>query len=90
MSDEIDALIENEILTLTSARGIGKTICPSEVAQAIDQTEWRRLMKRVRHIAASLAKSERIAIYRKGKVIDPDEIKGVIRLGLRPETSIRP
>jgi hypothetical protein len=90
MSDDLDAVIEQQILMLTSARGASKTICPSEVAQAIDKSEWRRLMKRVRRVAATLAKAGQVAIYRKGKIIDPDEIKGVIRLGLRPEVSNRP
>lgn len=86
MSDDLEAAITREILALTAARGIGKTICPSEVARAVDAEAWRPLMKRVRRIAADMAKTGQIAIYRKGKVIGPDAMKGVIRLGLPSET----
>ena len=85
MSDYLEAAITREILALTAARGIGKTICPSEVARAVNVDEWRSLMTRVRRIAASMAKTGQIAIYRKGKIIDPSAMKGVIRLGMLPE-----
>ena len=39
-------------------------------------------MKPVRRVAQNLAREGRIAIYRKGKPVDPDNFKGVIRLGL--------
>ncbi len=71
--------IEAEILALTEARGPDKSICPSEVARALDE-DWRRLMTEVRRGAVRLAEAGRIEILRKGKPIDPASIRGVIRL----------
>jgi len=77
-----DAIAE-EILRQTAARGAGKSICPSEVARALepDETAWRRLMMPVREAAIRLAREGRIEVLRKGKPVDPAaEIRGVIRL----------
>ncbi len=71
--------IEAEILALTEARGPDKSICPSEVARALDE-DWRKLMTDVRRGAVRLAEAGRIEILRKGKPIDPAAIRGVIRL----------
>ncbi len=70
------------ILDLTLARGAGKTICPSEAARAVSGEMWRRLMPDVRAEAVRLAKTGDIAIYRKGRRVDPNDFKGVYRLGL--------
>lgn len=84
MSDD-DALAA-AILALLAARGPAKSICPSEAARAVagsDQPEaWRRLMPATRRAAAALAKAGRIEIARKGRVVDPDAVKGVVRLRL--------
>ena len=74
--------IETTILALTEARGADKSICPSEVARALDD-DWRRLMTDVRRVALRLAEAGRIDILRKGKPIEPTAIKGVIRLRRR-------
>lgn len=71
--------IEAEILALTEARGPAKSICPSEVARALDD-DWRPLMTDVRQGAVRLAEAGHIEILRKGKPIEPSAIKGVIRL----------
>ncbi|NGM19067.1 DUF3253 domain-containing protein [Roseomonas stagni] len=75
--------LEAEILRQTSERGIGKSICPSEVARALapEEEAWRRLMGPVRAAAIRLAKAGQVEVLRKGKPVDPDaEIRGVIRL----------
>ena len=79
--------IENIILALCLERGPGKTICPSEVARALDEAEdvWRALMPLVRNVAQRLAQQGQIAIYSKGSVRPDHDIAGVIRLGLPPE-----
>ena len=74
--------IEAEILALTEARGPEKSICPSEVARALDE-DWRTLMTDVRRSAVRLAEAGRIDILRKGKPIEPGAIRGVIRLRSR-------
>ncbi|MEM9098963.1 MAG: DUF3253 domain-containing protein [Pseudomonadota bacterium] len=78
--------LELLILHLCQERGPGKTICPSEVARAVETEEaaWRRLLPEIRRVASDMARDQKIAIYRKGRVIDPDAVKGVIRLGLPP------
>ncbi len=76
--------IEAEILRLTAERGPEKSICPSEVARALDP-DWRKLMSAVRRGALLLAGAGRIEILRKGKPIAThDDVRGVIRLRARP------
>ncbi|MEO0721789.1 MAG: DUF3253 domain-containing protein [Pseudomonadota bacterium] len=82
MSDEADNPVRDAILSLTETRGIGKTICPTEAARAVSEDKWRKLLPDVRVEAVRLAKAGDIAIYRKGKPVDPDAFKGVYRLGL--------
>ena len=38
-------------------------------------------MQPLRRVAVALAKSGRLVIYRKGKPADPDDFKGLYRLG---------
>ena len=71
---------DEAILALTAARGAGSSICPSEAARALDPEQWRRRMGDVRGAAVRLAKEGRIVILRKGKPVDPENFKGVIRL----------
>ncbi len=78
---EIEALI----LSLTAARGLGKSICPSEVARALQPAHpshhgWQSRLTDVRRAASRLALAGRIEILRKGQPIDPGAVKGVIRL----------
>ena len=79
--------ISATILALAEARGRsdgpGASISPDEVAQAL-APEWRPLLGRVRRAAAALAAEGRIDILRKGKPVDPAELRGVVRLRLRP------
>jgi hypothetical protein len=44
------------------------------------------MMTPVRQAATRLAGDGRISIYRKGRPIGPDEMRGVIRLGLPGKT----
>lgn len=69
-----------EILRQTQARGPEKSICPSEVARALDPGDWRRHMHAVRAAAAALAAAGQVDILRKGKPIAPEAMHGVIRL----------
>jgi hypothetical protein len=76
------ARIEAEILRQVAARGPEKSICPSEVARALEP-EWRPLMHAVRQAAIRLARDGRIEILRKGRPVDPDGFNGVVRLRAR-------
>jgi hypothetical protein len=78
--DEIAAAI----LRLTTAQGPAKSISPSDVAQVLDPN-WQPLLSSVRRVAAELASAGHIDILRKGKPIDPAEMRGVIRLRVRPQ-----
>jgi len=84
MSADLEAL-EAAILSLTAARGPGRTICPSEAARAVggDHPDgWGPLMQPARKIAVRLMKEGRIVITRKGRPVDPDDFRGVYRLRL--------
>lgn len=74
--------IRDELLRQVEARRAGKSICPSEVARAMTP-DWQGLMNRIRAVAAMLSREQRIDILRKGKPVEPEAMKGVIRLRLR-------
>ncbi|MDP4796017.1 MAG: DUF3253 domain-containing protein [Rhodospirillales bacterium] len=79
---DLDSRLRSTILKLLAEQGAGKTICPSDAARVERGDDWRSAMKPARRVAAKLAKEGLISIYRKGKVVDPENFKGVIRLGL--------
>lgn len=78
-----DDELRAEILRQVIARGADKSICPSEVARAYG-AGWNSLMGPVRSAAQALSREGLIDILRKGRPVEPDGIKGVIRLRLRP------
>ncbi len=75
------ARIEAEITRQVTARGAGKTVCPSEVARALSE-EWRELMGQVREVAAGMAQRGEIAVTQSGVPVDAVEAVGPIRLGV--------
>jgi hypothetical protein len=80
--------LEGTILILCNGVGAGRTICPTDAAQAFaagrgeDSLGWRSHLSKVRGAAVALADAGRIVIYRKGKPADPHDFRGVYRLGL--------
>ena len=80
-----EAEIAATILRMVEARGADKSICPSEVARALEPV-WQPLMASVRRAAIGLALAGRIHILRKGKPVEPGDVRGVIRLRLRVPT----
>lgn len=78
-------LIAETILRLVAARDVGKTVCPSEVARELGGSQpeaWSPLMQPIRRIAVRMTKAGQVAILRKGKAVeDPDDFRGVYRLG---------
>jgi hypothetical protein len=74
--------IEATILRLLAERGEGKTISATDVARALVDADWHLHMTPVRRAAVKLALAGRVVIYRKGKPVDPNDFKGVYRLGL--------
>lgn len=83
-----DDPLAQTILALSAAAGPGKTICPTDAAKAYaadrgeDDLGWRLHLHQVRACAIGLARLGRLVIYRKGKPADPDDFRGVYRLGL--------
>lgn len=81
-----DYELELTLIRLVTERGADKTVCPSEVARALGGPHpdgWGPLMQPVRRQAVRLMKEGRIAILRKGKVVDdPDDFRGIYRLSL--------
>lgn len=85
MSEKKPPTVREAILSLTAAKGAGKTIAPEDAAKAISPEHFVRVLKDVRAEAVRLHKAGSITIYRKGKPVeDPDTFKGVYRLGLPP------
>jgi hypothetical protein len=78
--------IEAAILALAGARGTASSVSPEDVAKSLAPEAWRPLLGAVRRGAAGLAAAGRIDILRKGKPIDPAELRGVIRLRIRSTT----
>ena len=80
--------LEETILRLCAEVGAQKSICPTDAAKAFarargeDDLAWRRWLTQVRSTAVGLARQGRLIIYRKGKPADPDDFRGVYRLGL--------
>ena len=73
------------LLNHANALGVGKSFNPTEVAVALsgkDEKEWRKLMGPIRDEAIRLARSGELTIFRKGKPADPDNFKGVYKIGL--------
>ncbi|WP_145136287.1 DUF3253 domain-containing protein [Roseomonas gilardii] len=72
--------IAESIRRLAIRRGAEKSICPSEVARELGGESWRGLMRPVRDTAMELARQGEIEVLRKGKPVEPGEVRGVIRL----------
>jgi hypothetical protein len=76
------------ILALCAAASPGKTIDPTDAAKFYarqreeDDLAWRTHLTQVRARAVALARQGRLVIYRKGKPVDPNDFRGVYRLGL--------
>src|ERR1700709_1475311 len=74
--------LEDSILDVLMRAGSG-TLSAPEIAHAIaPEGDWHGLLMPIRRAAVALAQSGRLVIYRKGKPADPDDFRGVYRLGL--------
>ena len=86
MSQGLDQpAIEAALLRLLAERGRDKTIAAMDAARALagDHPDaWGPLMPAIRRAAVRLAKDGQAVIYRKGRPVDPDDFKGVYRIGL--------
>lgn len=65
------------------ARAGGGTLSPPEIAHLLaPEGDWHALLMPIRRAAVKLALTGRLVIYRKGKPADPNDFRGVYRLGL--------
>ncbi len=65
---------------MAAERGVDKTICPSEVARAMFDTNWRKHMEEVRQAAVLLQREGKVSITQKGEPVNVEQIKGPIRI----------
>ncbi len=73
-------LEESILAVLTRSSG---TLSAPEIAHAIrPEGDWHGLLVPIRRAAVALAQAGRSVIYRKGKPADPNDFRGVYRLGL--------
>ena len=73
---------EDAMLDILARPGT-KTLSPPELAHAMSPgDDWHSLLVPIRKAAVALARSGRLVIYRKGKPADPNDFRGVYRLGL--------
>ncbi|CAN5278383.1 DUF3253 domain-containing protein [soil metagenome] len=82
MSDPIETAIFEKLSRVDPKGDNGKSIEPAEVAKALQPVQWQRMMPKVRGAALALMRQGRLTITKKGKAIDPNAFRGVIRLRL--------
>lgn len=95
--NENDQIEEDEIqedpvrLYILDAVSRGGAVSPNDIAISIAKDRakdsdpddiWRKYLLAVKQQAKSLARAERISILRRGKPIDPNKMKGLIKLSL--------
>ena len=77
-----DEAFERAMLELLAARAKGLTLCPSEVARAVDPERWRERMEDARSAARRLVARGLVEVTQRGQVVDPDRARGPIRVRL--------
>ena len=81
-ANDSPAALDETILALCRAMAPGRTICPTDAAQAFaaarreDELGWRSHLTDVKRTAVRLADAGRLVIYRKGKPVDPHDFRG--------------
>jgi hypothetical protein len=78
--DAVDRRLEQTILDLLARRAPSATICPSDAARTVDPEAWRPLMEPARRAARRLVADGAVVITQGGKVVDPSDAKGPIRI----------
>ena len=87
-------------LFILSALADGRSQDPQQLARAFGVSRakpsdppdaWRRYLVAVRQQALSMARAGLVEFTRKGMVVDPDDVKGVVRVRLPvPGAPVRP
>ena len=80
--NDVDRRLEDSIRALLAGRT--GTICPSEAARDVgDADGWRELMEPARRAARRLVEAGEVEITQGGKVVDPSDVRGPIRIRRR-------
>lgn len=77
-------ILEDALLAHLSELGPDASLDPAAVARVAlgpHPDQWGPAMQPLRRIAVRLAEEGRAVILRKGKPIDPAEVKGLYRIG---------
>jgi len=89
--EEVESKEDPVRLYILDAVADGKVISPNDIAIKIAKDRakdtdpddiWRKYLLAVKQQAKSLARAGRISILRRGKPIDPNKMKGLIKLSL--------
>lgn len=88
----VDEPVRAAILQQCTAAGSGSSVDISAVARALggsptEVVPWRALIRRIRAEATTLQAAGQIVVLRKGKPVDMQSAKGVIRLALPGEAA---
>lgn len=75
-----DARVAEVLFGQLVTAGLEGNVRPEDVARELYPEEWQTLLKRVRLMAKQQAIAGNLVILRKGKVADPHDFKGLIRL----------
>ena len=94
VNDQIEEVEKREDpvrLYILDAVANGNTVSPNDIAIKIAKDrakdsdpsdQWRKYMLTVKQQAKSLARAGRISILRRGKPIDPNKMKGLVKFSL--------
>ncbi len=78
---------EQAILVLLDSRAPGHPLNPDEAARMLESDQstkqWKAAIREVINAARRLARQDKIVITRKRKAVDPDQVRGVVRLRLK-------
>jgi len=73
-----------DVLRILAQGRAGTTMCPSDVARALDPDGWRALMPAVRRAAFELVDAGEADVLQRGRVVDGRAARGAIRIRKRP------
>jgi len=80
MSDPIEAAIFEKL-----AKADPKNVGGKSVAKELQPEQWQRMLPKVKATALGLMRQGKLTITKKGKAVDPNNFRGVIRLRLPTE-----
>jgi len=76
-------VLERVIMELVAQRAAPATICPSEATRLACPNDWPAWLERTRAAARRLVARGVLEIVQGGRVVDPSQARGAIRLRAR-------